>query len=219
MLTIHGVTRSRASRLIWLCHEAGLDFRQVPVIQAYRLGDAEAPDAPLNTRSPEFLALSPAGAIPVLQDGDLTLSESFACTQYLARKYGKDLGPRNEAEEALMLQWSFYAATMIEPDALTILFLHKPGPNQSGEDQALIANAAERLVRPLKVLEDHLCAHQFIVSDRFTVADLNTAEVLRYAQGFGPLWEAFPAVKGWLTACQDRPAFRKMWQERLQEPE
>lgn len=46
MLTIYGVTRSRASRIIWLCHEIGLDFRQVPVIQAYRLADPDAPDAP-----------------------------------------------------------------------------------------------------------------------------------------------------------------------------
>ena len=51
MLTIHGVTRSRASRIIWLCHEIGLPFRQIPVIQAYRLPDPMAADAPLNTRS------------------------------------------------------------------------------------------------------------------------------------------------------------------------
>ena len=63
MLTIHGVTRSRASRVVWLCHELDLPFRQVPVIQAYRIGNADAPDAPPNTRSPDFLALSPAGAI------------------------------------------------------------------------------------------------------------------------------------------------------------
>ena len=57
MLTIHGVTRSRASRIVWLCHELGLPFRQEPVIQAYRLPDPDAADAPPNTRSPAFLAL------------------------------------------------------------------------------------------------------------------------------------------------------------------
>ena len=127
MLTIHGVTRSRASRIVWLCHELDLPFRQVPVIQAYRLPDPEAEGAPLNTRSPEFLALSPAGAIPVMQDGALILSESLACTLYLARKQGAPLGPRDPAEDALMLQWAFYAATAIEQDALTILYLHRPG--------------------------------------------------------------------------------------------
>ncbi|MBK4217164.1 glutathione S-transferase family protein [Paracoccus caeni] len=219
MLTIHGVTRSRASRIIWLCHELDLPFRQIPVIQAYRLPDPDAPDAPLNTRSPAFLELSPAGAIPVLEDGDLVLSESLACTLHLARKSGSPIGPADATEDALMQQWSFYAATAVEPDALTILFLHKPGQQQSGEDAAIVANAAERLVRPLLALEQHLATHKYLVGDRFTVADLNMAEVLRYAQSDHELMGQFPALREWLDRCQARPAFRKMWVERLAEPE
>lgn len=219
MLTIYGVTRSRASRIVWLCHELGLPFKQVPVIQAYRLSDAGAADAPLNTRSASFLKLSPAGAIPVIQDGDLVLSESLACTLHLARKYGQPFGPADAVEDALLLQWSFYAATAIEPDALTILFNHQPGQAQSGAAQAKVSAAAERLVRPLQVLEEHLARHGHLVGGRFTVADLNMAEVLRYAQGYGALTEQFPAVLSWLGDCQARPGFQKMWHERLAEPE
>jgi len=58
-ITIYGVTRSRASRPVWACLEAGLAFEQVPVIQARRLADPLAADAPLNTRSPAFLAVAP----------------------------------------------------------------------------------------------------------------------------------------------------------------
>lgn len=219
MLTIHGVTRSRASRIIWLCHEIGLEFRQIPVIQAYRLADPDAPGAPLNTHSPDFLALAPAGTIPVIEDDGLIMGESLAATLYLARKYGGDLGPADLAEDALMMQWSFYAATSIEPDALTILFLHAPSRLQPGDDQAVVANAAERLVRPLKVIEGQLGTHDHLVGARFTVADLNMAEVLRYAQGYGELMGQFPATMAWLERCQARPAFRQMWDARLAEPE
>lgn len=219
MLTIHGVTRSRASRIIWLCHELELPFRQVPVIQAYRLPDPEADDAPLNTLSPDFLRLSPAGAIPVIENDGLVLSESLACTLHLAREAGAPIGPADPGELALMEQWSFYAATAIEPDALTILFLHNRGQAQKGDDAGLVAEAAERLVRPLKVLEDHLAVHGHLVGGRFTVADLNVAEVLRYAQGHGELMGQFPAVEAWLKSCQDRPAFGKMWEARAAEPE
>ncbi len=219
MLIIHGVTRSRASRIIWLCHEIGLPFRQIPVIQAYRLADPDAPDAPLNTHSPAFLAQSPAGTIPLIQDDGLTLSESLAATLYLARKYGGTLGPSDLAEDAQMMQWSFYAATSVEPDALTILFLHGRTRLQAGEDQGLVANAAERLIRPLKVIEGHLATHEHLVGGRFTVADLNLAEVLRYAQGYGELMGQFPATMAWLERCQSREAFRKMWDARLAEPE
>ncbi len=219
MLTIHGVTRSRASRIVWLCHELDLPFRQEPVIQAYRVAQPDRADAPLNTQSPSFLALSSAGAIPVMEDDGLILTELLACTLYLARKHGRGgIGPADDAEDALMMQWSFFAATSIEPDALTLLYLHDRGQEQSGEDSAIVANAAERLIRPLKVLAAHLATHGNLVGGRFTVADLNVAEILRYAQGYGPLMEQFPAVQAWLTECQDRPAFQKMWQARSAEP-
>ncbi|SMO55841.1 glutathione S-transferase family protein [Paracoccus laeviglucosivorans] len=219
MLEIHGVTRSRASRIVWLCHELDLPFRQIPVIQAYRLPDPDAPDAPPNTRSPEFLALSPAGAIPVIRDGDLVLTESLACNLHIARQHGGVMAPENAAEDALMQQWSLYAATAIEPDALQVLYLHKPGQAQPGEVQAQVANAAERLIRPLRVIDQHLAQHSHMVGDRFTVADINVAEIIRYAQGHHELMSQFPAIRAWLERCQSRPAFAKMWQERLAEPE
>lgn len=216
MLTIHGVTRSRASRIIWLCHEIGIPFRQVPVIQAYRLPHPDAKDAPLNTRSSAFLKLSPAGAIPVIEDDGLVLSESMACTLYLAQKYGQPFGPADAAEQALMMQWSFYAATSVEPDALTILFLRASSKN---DDVAMVANAAERLERPLAVIDAHLDRHGKMVGGRFTVADINVAEVIRYAQNDAKLMERYPAIASWLEECQSRPAFRKMWEARAAEPE
>ena len=48
------------------------------------------------------------------------------------------------------------------------------------------------------------------MGDRFTVADLNVAEVLRYAQPAPELFVDYPAVTAWLAACQSRPAFREM---------
>ncbi len=216
MLTIYGVARSRASRVIWLCHEIGLPFRHVPVIQAYRLADPLAADAPLNTRSPEFLAISPQGAIPVVDDDGLILSESFACTLHLAHRYGGDLGGRDTLEQALIQQWTLYAATGIESDALTIQMLGRPDAAEA--DRLLVAEAVARLERPLRVLDAHLAQHGHLVGGRFTVADLNMAEVVRYAQAKPEVIGAYPAIRDWLAACQARPAFKTMWEARLAEP-
>ena len=46
----------------------------------------------------------------------------------------------------------------------------------------------------------------------------NVAEIVRYAQPAPELFDAAPRVKAWLTACQARPAFRKMWEVRDKEP-
>ncbi|MEH6775534.1 MAG: glutathione S-transferase family protein [Cereibacter changlensis] len=218
MLTIYGVYRSRASRPLWLLAELGLPFRHVPVIQAYRLSDATGPDAPLNTASPEFLKVNPLGQIPCMDADGLVLTESLAITLYIARNHGGLFGPQTPAEGALMTQWALFAATSLEGPSLEILFIQQDGGDATREGQAGLAIAAQKLRRPLKRLEDHLAAHDYLMGDRFTVADINTAECLRYAQGHAALMEEHPKVKAWLERCQSRPGFQSMMQKRLEEP-
>lgn len=218
MITLYGVYRSRASRPLWLLGETGTPFTHVPVIQSYRLPDPQKTDAPLHTASPSFLMVNPQAQIPALVDGDLTLTESLAITNYLARRYGGTLGPQTDAESALINQWTLFAATGIETPALEILYTQTDGGDKTAEGQASIAINAEKLRRPLARLNLHLEDHSYLVADRFTVADINTAECLRYAQGHPTLLTEFPAVKSWLEACQSRPAFQSMWAARLAEP-
>lgn len=216
MITLYGMYRSRATRNIWALDELGLEWQLKPVIQAYRLEargvDPASAAAPLNTRSPEFLRLSPAGAIPVMEDAGLILSESLAINLYLARKAGGPLAPKDAREEALMEQWALYGATGIETDALEISMAYAKGVAEGG--QAAIERASDRLKRPFAALETHLTAHSHMVGGRFTVADINMAEVVRYAQPHKALMAAFPRVKSWLELCQARPAFQKMWATR-----
>ena len=211
MPTLYGAYRSRATRNFWLAAEMGITLDLVPVLQAYRAGAAAAP---LSTTSPEFLAMSPAGAIPVLKDGELVLSESLAINLYLARKYGGPLAAETDAEEAQMLQWALYGVTALEPSALPLMFAFNEG---RGADPEVAVHAAA-LQRPLKALETHLAAHGHMVGGRFTVADINMAEILRYAQGHPTLLAGFPAVDKWLKTCQARPAFAAMWAKRMAEP-
>lgn len=218
MITLYGVFRSRASRPIWLLYELDLPFIHVPVIQAYRLAHASAPDAPLNTASPEFLRVNPIGQVPACVDDGLTLTESLAITNHIARTRGGPLGPQTPAEAALMDQWTLLAVSAVEGHALEIMLITNAGGNDTPEGQATIAIAAEKLRRPLARLEAHLAAHGYLVGDRFTVADINVAECLRYGQAHPTLIAEFPAVTAWLATCQSRPAFKKMWDARMAEP-
>ena len=118
MPTLYGVFRSRASRPIWLMYELGEAFEHVPVIQSYRLPQASAPDAPLNTTSPDFLKVNPQGQIPAYVEGDLVLTESLSITNHIARTRGGSLGPQTPAEAALIDQWTLLAVTAVETPAL-----------------------------------------------------------------------------------------------------
>lgn len=218
MLTIYGVYRSRATRTLWLAGELDIAFDHVPVIQARRLADPMAADAPLNTLTPSYLAINPMGTIPCIDDDGMVLYESMAINLYLARKYGTSVAPNDAAEDAHMLQWSFFAATEIETNSLKISSTFAEGLADSETGKAVIEVAARMLRRPFRVLEQHLADKDYLVGDRFTVADLNAAEVVRYAQTHAPLFDAHPAVKAWLERCQSRPAFKAMWDARAAEP-
>lgn len=218
MLTIYGVYRSRASRNFWLLNELDMAFEHVPVMQAYRLPDPAAEDAPFNTLSPGFLSISPAGAVPVLRDGDFVLSESLAMNLYIARKAGGPLAPADARENALMEQWALYGMTAIEAHALAIMYAHAEGRAKTPEGEAEIAAETARLRRPLGVLDSHLRENGQMVGGRFTVADINMAEIIRYAQAEPGLVGTYPAIAKWLADCHARPAFKSMWERRLAEP-
>jgi glutathione S-transferase len=216
MLTIYGVYHSRASRILWLAYELGLPFTHVPVIQAERLADATAPDAPLNTRSAEFLRINPGGKIPSIDDGGLILHESLAINLYLARKHGGPLTGATPAEDARIGMWTLWAATEVEPYSLQIL-LHGAEAPGAGSRSPAVETEVETLRAPFAMLDAHLRAHPYLVGDRFTVADINAAEVIRYATAATDLFDAAPHVKAWLATCHARPAFNEMFSRRLAE--
>src|SRR5262249_21907646 len=105
-----------------------------------------------------------------------------------------------------MGMWALWAVTEVEPHALPIA--------QNGPSEAEVS----ALRAPFGVLDKAFEKAGFLVGGRFTVADINVAEIVRYAQRAPELFEAAPRVKGWLTACHARPAFQKMWAEREKEP-
>jgi len=217
MLTIYGVYRSRASRNIWLAGELGIPFKHVPVMQLYRLQGPEAAKGVLHTKSPEFLKVNPNGHVPSIDDDGLVLHESLAINLYLAKKHGGPLAAANVAEDGQMTMWALWAATEVEPHALTVLN-HRVSKPPAERDPKVAQAAIEALRAPFAVLDMELAASGSIVGGRFTVADINTAEVFRYAMAAPELFEAAPRVKAWLAAAHARPAFKAMWAKREAEP-
>ena len=205
MLTIYGVYRSRASRNFWLAHELGIPFKQVPIVQRYRLKEPIAADV-VHTKSPAFLKVNPNGHVPTIDDDGVVLHESLAINLHLAKKHGGPLAPANVAEDGEMAMWALWAVTEVEPHSLSIA--------QNGPSEAAI----EALRAPFAVLDGALAKTGWLVGGRFTVADINVAEIVRYAQAATTLFDSAPNVKRWFSTCQSRPAYRKMWELREKEP-
>ena len=87
-------------------------------------------------------------------DGQLTLFESMAINLYLAKKYGGDLYPKNEAAEARAQQWSIWGMTELEP-VLMQMVLHKVMLPEADRNTAALAKAESVSERPLAVRDAH----------------------------------------------------------------
>lgn len=207
MITIYGTVRSRATRVVWAAEELGLPYQRQMVVFAASVPDPLAPDAPLNTASPAFLAINPMGQLPALRDGDLCMAESVAICLYLARK----AGGHSLADEGHLLKWALFAASVIEPQATEILYAYLQKQVGTPAGDARVAKALEGLIRPLARLESHLATNTWLLGDTFSVADVIMAETIRYAASHPGAFDRRPAIKAWYDAAQARPAFRRMW--------
>jgi glutathione S-transferase len=213
-LKIYGISASRAARPLWAAFELDVPFEHMAM--TYKAGA---------TRTPEFLALNPNGHIPVVCDerpeGTVTVWESMACALYIARVHGSADGlsitPANAREEAEALRWSFWTVTEVEKDALTVL-MHRMAMPADQRKPELAEQAENRLKVPLAVLEAHLQAQQaqhaqgqaHLAADRFTVADVCVASVANWIRPAPGLLAQFPAVSGWLHACMEREAQKRV---------
>jgi glutathione S-transferase len=193
-LKIYGVPLSRAYRTLWMANELGLDYENVPI----HFADGSA-------KTPEYLAVNPNGRIPAIDDNGFKLWESMAINLYLAKKHGNGLLPKTMEEEAQAIQWSIWAMTEVEKPALAVL-LHRFFLPEDQRDSKLGDEGERQLQKPLAVLNQQLAATGYLVGSTFTVADLNVASVLSWAQMGRVNLTVFPHIDEWLTGCLKRPA-------------
>jgi len=196
MLKLHGTSMSSAERCLWALEELGLEYEQIPTAIA-------------DTRTPAHLKLNPNGHIPVLEDDRLVLFESIAINFYLADKYGRDsLWPASVEDRGRAYQWSFWAVTEIEPHLIVMIRQEMFTPPEECDLRA-IEGASEAIKAPLKVLDDHLKGRDYILSNKFTIADLNVAGVLLSALLVGYDTSLFPALTKWFEKCVSRDAHQR----------
>jgi glutathione S-transferase len=180
----------RDLRLRWACEEAGLAYSVRTI--------------PFEGRETNHLAHQPFGQVPYLSDGDLEMFESGAGLLHLARK-SETLMPPDPAGEAHVVQWTIAALNSIEMVTVPWWFLEISG----AKENALAGWVESRLGQLEKVLSER----EWLAADRFTVADLLMADVLRVGKvrAFGDR----PATESYVARVTGRPAFEKAHADQL----
>ncbi|NUN06829.1 MAG: glutathione S-transferase family protein [Bdellovibrio sp.] len=198
MIKIYGSPLSSAGRCFWALEELGLPYEVMPI-------DMRAKEH----KSESFLRLNPNGKVPVLVDGDFVLWESMAITNYLVKKHKSPLAAQNDQEEGLVLQWSFWALVEFQTPAVSWLIQEFFVPEDKRNHQ-VIDNAKKSLPHLLNVLDGALHGKTYLVSERFSVADINVASVVNILIGLKYDLSPYANVQKWFKSCSERPAFKKI---------
>ena len=157
------------------------------------------------TRTPEFRAINEMGEVPVLVDGEVTLSQSGVILDYISSKTGK-LGGRSAAERREILRWMFWDNHKLSGLAGVTRFLVNFGPADKRPDLVIGFNQG-RLKTSYTVLNTHLEGRKWMVGDAATIADASCAGYLYYPEPFGFIRAEWPNIDGWL----DRLAALRGW--------
>jgi glutathione S-transferase len=155
-------------------------------------------------KSPEYLAMNPNGQVPVLEDGEVTVSDSNAILVYLARVYAPDWIPNTPAGEADVQRWLTLAAGEIafgSCAARLITVFNAPLD---------VDFAAATAAKAMQKLEQGLEAREWLVGDRPTIADVATYSYTAHAPEGNVSLDPYPNVRAWIARFEALPGFEAM---------
>lgn len=194
-MQIFHVPGTRSVRPIWLCFELGLEVDVVAIdfSPAYR-------------DSAEWRAISPAGKVPALIDGEVRMFESGAMMDYIIENYAEGrLMPRaGSVDSAQYRQWSWFAeATLIRPLGLYRVLRARKEPVHE-----LIDEAERKFHDSLAAVETQLNGRPYLLGQDFCAADI----MMGYSVGLTErlLDDRHPNLRAYLARLKNRPAYRRV---------
>ena len=189
---------SRSLRPLWCLEEMDLDY------------ELEIMPFPPRFEREGYLDINPLGTVPAFTDGGITLTESTGICQYLVQKYGPTplaVTP-DEPEFGDFLNWLYRSdATFTFPLAL-ILRYTKLEPEERMNPQ-VVEDYTIWFFSRIRAVEAALDGKEFLVADRFTIADIAVGYALHFGMRLGLSERYKPNTTRYLQALLQRPAFQR----------
>jgi len=155
-------------------------------------------------KRPDFLRLNPAGQVPVIEDGEVVLSDSNAILVYLAQKYAPEFYARNIVEAAEIQKFLSIAAGDLAFGPAAARLINVFGASL---DRSFCVQVAERV---FSRLERHLNNQRFLVGDRLTIADVSLYSYTAHAPEGGIDLSPYPDISAWLKNIEAQSGFVPM---------
>jgi len=148
--------------------------------------------------------MNPNGQVPVLQDGDVIVSDSNAILVYLARTYAPDWMPGTPIEEANVQRWLTLAAGEVAFGSCAARLITVFGAPLDVDFADATATKA------MQKLEHGLEGRDWLVGDRPTIADVANYSYTAHAPEGNVSLDPYPNVRAWLARFEALPGFQAM---------
>jgi glutathione S-transferase len=196
MITVFG--EGRGFRVVWLLEEMGIPYRLRPVDL---LAGVE--------KDAEFLAINPAGFIPAIQDGDVTMVESIAIMEYLMGRYGPTQlapDPRDPAFPAYQ-QFLHLGEAGLAASIYFVVGARNFAPEAERQNWSA-GQAREVFDSRLGLVTRQLARSPYLAGDTFTAADISVTYALELAQRAGGVTLAEPE-RAYVARTGAREAYKR----------
>jgi len=130
-----------------------------------------------------FKSVNPVGAVPVLIDGNKTLTEGAAIMLHILNKHKSSLFPENEDERLKSTQDIMFANATMHPAYGRLFFLAQHVSDEKVKQETLNA-AAESINQLWQVIESQLADKSFLGGDSPSAADIMLTVYSRWGQYF-----------------------------------
>jgi len=196
-ITLWHCIDARSLRPLWALEEMGLE---------YELHNLPFPPRAFHKA---YFDVNPLGTVPFLRDGDTAMTESAAICQYLANRYAPDFGLGVEhAEYGAYLNFLHQSdATFTFPQALMLRY-GVFEPDERKQPQVAEDYRAWYLGR-LRWLDFHIEHREWLVADRFTVADIAVGYALYLGEFTGAATDYAPQTRAYLERLKEREGFKR----------
>ena len=161
-------------------------------------------------RTPEFRALNEMGEAPVLDHGEVRLTQSGVILDYLSLRF-RDFAPRSEADRREVLRWTLWDNHKLTSYTASLRFLRTFVPEEK-RDPGVLAWLEGRARGAMKVLDGHLAEREWIVGERPTTADLSCVGYLYFDGELGYDVAEYPNVDRWRQAIAALPGWAHPYQ-------
>ncbi|HUQ03152.1 MAG TPA: glutathione S-transferase family protein [Kofleriaceae bacterium] len=155
-------------------------------------------------QTPAFLARHPGGRVPLLElDDGVCIAESNAILWHVAR--GTRLAPVGALEETRVVSWLCFEQNAIEPVIGSARYWRLTGRDRERGDETARRIAQAR--RSLAELDVALREREFLVGDRYSIADIAVYAYAHLAGDVGVDLEDTPGVAAWCRRIEAQPGY------------